>query len=306
MYQLEWLGREICDGVLSLSDFDLCESIGSGGFGKVVRAVHRRTGKVVAIKLLFTDDGLTQDLVDDYCHEVTMLFNCRFPFILALHGFTVQQPLAIVMPLLANGSLFNYTRSLRAKGRLTGTQKTLVAIGIAFGMAHLHSANIIHRDLKSLNVLLDGRMLPFVCDFGIARTVCGKNTMTVGCGTTFWMAPEQMVSRNYDFKVDVYAFGMVLYEMLCEKIPFEGCDSVDVADRVCRGVRPKLPSFGNRHVRHLIRKCWQQEPGARPTFEQIFNKLIRGNVAWDGTDPKAIKAMRKLISKSSHKHEKRR
>jgi serine/threonine protein kinase len=297
MWELEQLSHEIADGVLNLADFDMKEEVGTGGFGHVVRAIHRESGKTVAIKELFTDEGLTDDLLLDYCREVKMLYLCRYPFVLALYGFTITQPLAIFMPFINHGSVYDYTKSQNPKGRLTPSQKTIIAIGVACGMMHLHKANIIHRDLKSMNVLLDGRFLPFICDFGIARTVEGKNVaMTRDCGTTYWMAPEQMESHHYDAKVDVYSYGMIMYEMLCERVPFEGLDPVTCASEVCQGARPELLLKGNKKIVELIRRCWSQDPKKRPSFKHIYKNIIKGKVLWDGTDPQAVRAMKRLIA----------
>jgi serine/threonine protein kinase len=206
------------------------------------------------------------------------------------------------MPYVNHGSLYDYTRTNAPKGRLDATQKTLVAIGVAYGMLQLHKANIIHRDLKSMNILLDSRLLPFICDFGIARTVEGKNqALTRDCGTTYWMAPEQMQSCHYDGKVDVYSYGMVLYEMMCERFPFQGYEPVACAQAVIQVRRPDLPASGEKKMCDLIRQCWAQDPAKRPTFAEIYPKLLKGKVGWEGTNPKALKAMKSLIETHAKK-----
>jgi serine/threonine protein kinase len=304
-YELANLSAEIPDGVISLHDFDLDRELGAGGFGKVLHGWHRATRTEVAVKLLFTDEGLQEDLITSFVHEVKMLWKCRAPFVLSLMAFSVRPPLAIVMPYLNKGSLFDYTRPVGEKARLDNTQKSLVAIGVAYGMSRLHKANVVHRDLKSPNILLDSRLLPFICDFGIAKSVEGKNVMmTQLCGSTYWMAPEQIATDCYDCKVDVYSYGVVLYEMLCESIPFLGMQPVEVALLVVGGVRPDLP---RKHLKvcRLIEQCWAQDPRARPSFEQIYNEMTHGNYLWDGTNAKAVVAIQKLINDSAHKINKR-
>ena len=292
------LARHIPNGVVRIEEFDKKQEIGSGGFGRVFRAVHRKTGVEVAIKELFMDNCLDEAYVRDYAHEIEMLWRCRYPFVLALYGFTMCDPYCIIMPYVCHGSLWDYVKAERPRGRLDGTQKTLIAIGIAYGMSHLHKANIVHRDLKSMNILLDGRMLPFICDFGIARTCEGKNTMmTRECGTPYWMAPEQIESHHYDCKVDVYSYAMILYEMLCEEVPFAGMDAVSVMRCVAHGQRPKLPNK-EKGVCSLISVCWSENPKKRPSFSRIYKKLMKGHFIWEGTNPKALQAMKRLIEQS--------
>jgi serine/threonine protein kinase len=297
---LDQLKASIPKGVVSLRDFNLERELGAGGFGKVMYGVHRATGMKCAVKILFVDDYLPEDLMEDFAHEVEMLWKCRFPFVLALTAFTIEPPLAIITPYVNSGSLYDYTRQNNAKARLDGTQKSLIAIGVAYGMMHLHKAHVIHRDLKSMNILLDSRLLPFICDFGIAKSVEGKNIqMTQDCGTTYWMAPEQISTSSYDSKVDVYSYGMVLYEMLCERIPFQGDDPLVVAQSVVGGSRPGLPD-SEPQVEALIRMCWHQDPEKRPTFETVYKWLSGGKYLWENTNAKALKAMDRLIKGKGH------
>jgi serine/threonine protein kinase len=233
-----------------------------------------------------------------------MLWKCRFPFLLALSAFTIEPPLAIITPYVNSGSLYDYTRLTGNSGRLEPTQKSLIAIAMAYGMMHLHKAHIVHRDLKSMNVLLDSRLLPFICDFGIAKSVEGKNVqMTKDCGTTYWMAPEQISTTTYDHKVDVYSYGMVLYEMLAERLPFQGEDPVSVAQKVLRGIRPDLHE-AHPQVAALIRMCWNQDPDKRPDFAVIYKEMMGKKYLWEDTNPKALRALRKLIKGKSSKPKK--
>jgi hypothetical protein len=153
-------------------------------------------------------------------------------------------------------------------------------VGIARGMLALHRQQMVHRDLKSLNILLDDELYTKVCDFGIARFL-GEHE--VGCtknvGTPHWMAPEIFESRAYTSKVDVYAFGMLVWEMLTEGVPFKGKDGFQVAIAVARNrERPPLPEDGPRDLRDFIALCWDHEPSVRPTFSQIVRKLCQGLV----------------------------
>ena len=103
--------------------------------------------------------------------------------------------------------------------------------------------------------------------------------------------------------MDVYSYAMVLYEMLCEMVPFEGRDPVKVMSDVVNGQRPKLPKK-EPELCSLIEACWDQDPKKRPSFPKIYKRLIGGEFLWEGTNEKALKAMKKLIktSRRERKH----
>lgn len=276
---------------LALGDFEFERLLGRGGFGEVWLGTHRSSGQRVAIKkVLFNERD--REFIDHFLREVRILSQCRFPHVLRLVGYWESPEFCIVTPYIPNGSLYDHIRS-GAEQPLNATQKTLVALGIAYAMMRLHDINIVHRDLKSMNVLLDNDMLPIVCDFGISRVVGDSAAgLTSMIGTVNWMAPEQLTSDCYDSKVDVYAFGMVLFEMLTGEIPFAGLNPAQVIHTVCeRHKRPQLPSskYKNKSICALIQKCWDAAPKKRPTFRNIFMALLKSEVSFDGTDHKAIR-----------------
>jgi serine/threonine protein kinase len=119
------------------------------------------------------------------------------------------------------------------------------------------------------------------------------------------MAPEQFHDDRYDSKVDVYSFGIVLFEMLCETIPYLGLEIVEVAYAKMSGICPKLPR-DHPQVADLIRQCWSNDPDERPTFDEIYNEMIRGRYLWEGTNSKAVGAIQKLIADATTKARPRR
>ncbi|KAH0795320.1 TKL family protein kinase [Histomonas meleagridis] len=277
-------------GAVNIDDFSFLKELGRGGCGEVWLGVHKPTGTQVAIKKLFVDPQIPV-VFEHYRREVEILAKCKFPCVLHLFGYTLNQPLCIITPYITGGSLFDHLVKRSVYPPLDGTQKTIIAMGITYAMMRLHDLNIIHRDLKSMNVLLDENLLPVVCDFGISKVVGESPTqMTVSIGTPHWMAPEQFKSNDYDGKVDVYSFAMLLYEMLTEKLPFTGKNFHQVAYAVVeKGERPHLPRHGNSSISSLIKTCWNQNPKKRPTFREIFYLFLEGKVKWDGTNHKSVK-----------------
>jgi serine/threonine protein kinase len=198
-------------------------------------------------------------------------------------GFTDTPPYCIATEYVPNGSLSDAL----SQSLLTPSQKSVIALAIAHGMNFLHRQNVMHRDLKPMNILLDSRWLPKICDFGISRFVAaeGASKVTAQIGTAAWMAPEMFESTTYDKQVDVYSFGMLLWAMLTEKEPFAGRDGMQIAVAVCKnGARPQFPPGTPRALIELIKACWAQDSRERPTLENVVASLASGRAAFAGTD----------------------
>ena len=184
------------------------------------------------------------------------------------------------------GSLFDALHHKNGAPQISQTDKDVIAMGIAHGMMRLHRMKIIHRDLKSLNILLDQKHHPKICDFGIARFKDDTTSLvTKQIGTTQWMAPEQLMTATYSNKVDVYAYGVLLWEICSEDIPFRGMTNVQIAIQVCeKNVRPKIPENVPKRLHQLIQLCWHKDPNKRPSFKQIYQSFASHKVAFDDVD----------------------
>jgi serine/threonine protein kinase len=156
--------------MLDTDQFIKDEVLGKGASGEVYLA-HDSTGRKVAVKELLVENLVGQKRIHS-CREIRVSSRCDHPFLVPLIGFSLGSPFKIVSQYMSKGTLC--TALHKNPMHLTRTQRTLIAMGIASGMAHLHEQGIIHRDLKSLNVLLDeqqGTLLPRVSDFGISRFI---------------------------------------------------------------------------------------------------------------------------------------
>ena len=281
--------------LVDFNDYEIQRNIGKGSYGEVLLCRYKPTNKLCAVKKMWLDRLDGQNLTY-YCREIAVLAHCHSHFLLQLHGFTKDEPYCIVTDYVPNGSLDD---ALRRKGkiRLGGTEKTSIALGIACGMASLHRQGIVHRDLKSLNILLDDRLLPKVCDFGISRYLEEAQKATMNIGSPHWMAPEMFVGEDYTNKVDVYAFGIVLWEMFTEDVPFKGLRGVQIGMRVNNGERPVIPWTCPEPLRVLIQQCWAQNPDDRPTFEDIYLSFAKGAVVFPATQQGKVDAVRAIAEK---------
>eukprot|EP00316_Scyphosphaera_apsteinii_P015942 CAMPEP_0119323250 /NCGR_PEP_ID=MMETSP1333-20130426/60388_1 /TAXON_ID=418940 /ORGANISM="Scyphosphaera apsteinii, Strain RCC1455" /LENGTH=377 /DNA_ID=CAMNT_0007330649 /DNA_START=66 /DNA_END=1199 /DNA_ORIENTATION=+ len=146
---------------------------------------------------------------------------------------------------------------------------------IVDAMIYLHQRSIIHRDLKTANILLDANGTRLVVgDFGLARFCASDGEMTAETGSYRWMAPEVFRHETYDKACDVYSFAVVCWEMLTFRTPFEGLTPVEAAFAVAlRGERPLIPQDSPADIEKMISSCWEQEAYKRPTFEQVSTTL---------------------------------
>lgn len=222
--------------------------------------------------------------------EVTALAKARHPNIVEMYGIMSEtKPLRIIVEFCAGGNLFDLLHT-PGQVELSFQQKRKMATDVAQGVRYLHTQGILHRDLKSPNLLLPspakGPMDPLVvkiADFGIARIkppgsgeADGWGRMTICVGTLNWMAPEVLHSNSYDEKVDVYSYGMCLYEIMSGQIPFEGEEHERLGEQVLRGIRPEKGESFNvlpEAVRDVIVACWSRNPKKRLSFDQILAAL---------------------------------
>ena len=270
--------------ILFHDDLQFDTLIGSGGYGAVWVGKYIPSQQKVAIKKLFETE-LNERSAELYKREIRALATLRNPFLLPFVGFTTKSPFCIVTKFIPNESLYSALHSENPVQHLTNTQLNMIAFGIAVGMQYLHDNKVIHRDLKSQNVLLDDKLFPVICDFGSSKNIdITQSTMTGQTGTPQYMAPEFLQSEKYDEKVDVYSFGILLWEMITKQCPFDGLAWAQImCVVVMKKQRPPIPDDLDPALKELISNCWDPEPTKRPTFAEIVKKFSRGEVAYPGT-----------------------
>ena len=255
------------------------DDIGVGRFGVVYRAQWQRS--TVAVKQLQLQRLSDRELAA-FRHEAEMMRSLHHPNIIHLFGICTERGrYALVMEYMVLGSLYDV---LHGERELPWPIRYRIAMDIVAGLAHLHEREIIHRDLKSLNVLLDDRMRAKVSDFGLAKLKTATTTATVlatrpgaavqAAGTIPWMAPELHSLRpRYGRASDIYALAIVFWELATRGIPFEGVEAAMLIACISRGDREEIPETCPPEFAALIVQCWDQEPRARPTAVAIAEWL---------------------------------
>ncbi|GAX80882.1 hypothetical protein CEUSTIGMA_g8317.t1 [Chlamydomonas eustigma] len=273
-------------------DLKLIHQIGEGGFGKVYYG--HWCGSPVAIKvatLRSSQGGGGVDLqlkelrLQEFQREVTNMSTIPpHPNVLKLLGACVESPnIALITEFCSRGSLYHllHNSSAASTQHLQAHHLISMWLGVARGMQHLHACRVVHRDLKSPNLLIDDMGAIKIADFGLSRCQQGhadpvKRAMTGALGTFQWMAPEVLTRQRYSEKADVYSFAMVMYECLTRKIPYDGMTALQAGMAVATlGLRPELPSHCEPSHSGLIRDCWAAVPDQRPGFSQIVVRLER-------------------------------
>uniref|UniRef100_A0A061RBJ4 Tkl protein kinase n=1 Tax=Tetraselmis sp. GSL018 TaxID=582737 RepID=A0A061RBJ4_9CHLO len=255
------LGSEIAFGQL----------VGEGGFGKVFSGAYR--GRPVAVKVQ-NEDTTKASVVEEFRREIsTMGALPPHRNVLALIGVSTTSPrLAIVTEFCPLGSLYGMLHSPGC--HLSWVQIAYMCLGAANGMVHLHRHKVLHRDLKSANLLVDADYTVKIADFGLSRVQTDLATMTGGLGTFQWMAPEVLGNQRYSEKADVYSFGIVMWECTAREIPYTGMQGMQAALAVMnRGLRPEIPQHTPPALADLMRACWRPIPGERPTMAQVAAAL---------------------------------
>ncbi|KAL6181844.1 hypothetical protein ACLB2K_048493 [Fragaria x ananassa] len=243
----------------------------SGRHSRIYRGVYKQ--KDVAIKLISQpeeDADLAVLLENQFTSEVALLFRLQHPNILTFVGACKKPPVfCIITEYLSGGSLRKYLHQQEPHS-LPLSLVLKLALDIARGMQYLHSQGILHRDLKSENLLLGEDMSVKVADFGISclESQCGSAKGFTG--TYRWMAPEMIKERHHTKKVDVYSFGIVLWELLTALTPFDNMTPEQAAFAVSqKNARPPLPPTCPRAFSRLINRCWSNRPEKRPHFDEI-------------------------------------
>lgn len=279
-------------------DFKLENQIGRGSSGIVYKAKQISTGRVVAVKEL-TSMNLDKYEVASLRREVLCLSTLKYKYLIDFIGATTTSPYWLVTTFMPGNSLF---ARLRDQKDLSPYQLTIIAYEIAEGMAYLHSKNIIHRDLKTLNILLDEKMEPRICDFGISRQC--ENMMTGLVGTFNYMAPEIIAKTGYNLKADVFSYGMMLWEMLRGEIPFNDLGPMNAGKAILNGQRPPIPRSTPKALQQLIKDCWQVDIERRPSFNEILTRMRKELIFFPDADQNELKKFYIAKSEEIKKNEK--
>jgi len=249
--------------------------LGQGGFAAVFRAHDPFLERDVAIKVLDPSLAVDADLKEQFLHEARTIAAAEHPHIVPLYSAdSTGELLYLVMRLLPGRSLEDRI----AEGKLPAAEAARIALECARALAAAHAVGVVHRDIKPANILLDANGNATVTDFGIALVTSRPARELLGstAGTPHYMSPEQSLGERVDGRSDVYALGVVFYEMLTGTRPFPGRTRTEV---MAQHISAPIPRVSDREPEtpvtlvRLVDRMLAKDPAGRPTAAELVNEL---------------------------------
>ena len=282
-----------------INKYEKERKIGKGGFGKVYivhekanqeieqnlePATNNKNKSAAKVSINRVEECSAHNIIS-ISREVNIMSRLAHPSILKFIAYSSidfkNRPKPVIVTELAlGGSLKNILDDANqghANEKWTDTMKLINIYGIAASMAYLHSKKILHRDLKPDNILLDENLYPKIADFGLSLDLTHDDIKIERemLGTPAYMSPEIIRSETYTTKGDVYAFALIVYEIISGEKPFESGKACPLSlfYKVLKGERPEISEQIPECYKKLITTCWSQNPNQRPSFEDIAQQL---------------------------------
>jgi len=284
----------------TLSDFEFVHDpkdkrskLGVGSFATVKLAKEKKTGKSYALKMIDVDrKKASKTDIQNLKREIGIHKDLDHPNIVKFHGYIQQDNLIyLILDYAEHGNLYSY---MHRKKTLTDKEVFKFFYQTCLAIDYLHQNNIIHRDLKPENLLLDKDFNIKVCDFGWSAYHISQERKTF-CGTYEYMAPEIVNKKTYDYRVDIWALGILLFELIHSKAPFQGRSVQEIKTSLSKSQITFGPNI-QEDAKDLIQRILQDNPTNRIQIEQILSdvwvtsRLEKEQPAQKAIEPKASNA----------------
>jgi serine/threonine protein kinase len=252
-------------------DLDMGKKLGEGMSGEVFYAKFR--GSEVAVKKIFYQSNDDEAIID-FHKEAELMKTVKHDKLVALKGCCVTRPFAyIVTEFMHNGSIYDMYKGSHRSHPPSWAVRQQFAVDVAIGMVALHELNVVHRDLKSPNVMCNKNMEAKIGDFGLSRVSDDTKTMTT-CGSPLWAAPEMLISSRYDSKADVYSYSVLMWEFFHWEEPYPDLAVFQIVQGVLDGkLRPDITSACPKSYAEIMKKAWAPDPAQRPTMQELLDML---------------------------------
>ncbi len=258
--------REIERGSLMFGRYEVVEEIGSGGMGNVYRVFDRTINEMVALKIIRPEIATEKSVIERFGQELKTARKVSHRNICRMFDIGEESGVHYITMEYVTGE--DLRSLIRRIGQLSVAKAIDIAKQICEGLAEAHAMGVIHRDLKPQNIMIDREGMAKIMDFGIARFVMTKGLTTTGTiiGTPEYMSPEQAEGKGVDQRSDIYSLGIVLFEALTGRVPFEGETPLSVALKH-KLERPPDPRTFNVQIPgdlgSLVLRCMEKEKEKR-------------------------------------------
>lgn len=286
-----------------ISDFDLIADIGSGGYGKVNLYRHKATKYEYAIKLIDKTKFENKLQKEMFAREVEIMYRINHPNIVKLYShFEDETYCYLVMEYIKKGNLYTHVQSLPNKILDHQSVAKLVA-DLASALFYLHNLNpsIIHRDIKPENCLIGDNGQLKLGDFGGSNYYFENKARFTTCGTRPYHSPEMILKKGYDTRVDIWAIGVLIFELVCGYPPFQS-NQYSMEDNIIH-LRINWPNKISGVAKNLIMKILKIDPNARISLKEIVNHQFIASYVPKAEEkfflPTAVKCSPFIISKNS-------
>ncbi|KAK9465439.1 kinase-like domain-containing protein [Lipomyces arxii] len=245
----------------NVGNYSVSRMIGKGSFGKVYLARHKLTGTKVVLKSAEKSDlNLAREI-----HHYRQLMH---PHIARLYEVIITETLVwLVLEYCAGDELYTY---LNRNGRLSTDQTQRIFTQLCGAVAYIHMKNIVHRDLKLENILMDKHDNVKLCDFGFTRECEPKRLLQTFCGTICYAAPEMVKGEKYHGQaIDVWSLGIILYALICGELPFDDDDEIQTRKKISE-TEPEYPDYIPQDALALLKAILSKKSTARPSALEIL------------------------------------
>ncbi|KAM4642318.1 MAP/microtubule affinity-regulating kinase 4 isoform 1-T1 [Discoglossus pictus] len=268
-----------------VGNYRLLRTIGKGNFAKVKLARHVLTGREVAIKII-DKTQLNPSSLQKLFREVRIMKGLCHPNIVKLFEvIETEKTLYLIMEYASGGEVFDY---LVSHGRMKEKEARAKFRQIVSAVHYCHQKNIVHRDLKAENLLLDAEANIKIADFGFSNEFTPGGKLDTFCGSPPYAAPELFQGKRYNGpEVDVWSLGVILYTLVSGSLPFDGQNLKELRERVLRG-KYRVPFYMSTDCESVLRRFLVLNPSKRCTLEQIMNDKWL-NIGYDNDDLKPFR-----------------
>ena len=263
---------------LSMNDFNIISKIGRGYYGKVMLVQKKDTLELFAIKSIHKSFLVQNGKTSSVIAERNLMMKAKYPFLVTLFfTFQTESKFYLGLEYVPGGDLSFYRHRVD-KIPFEDIRLYIAEIGLA--ITYLHSIGIVYRDLKPENVLIDSDGHIKLVDFGLSKDICNVNTTSTFCGTPGYIAPETIQQKTYGYKVDEWALGVLLYDIVFGYLPFEG-ETMNAQYRSIVKNEPKIPDGTDPALSDIILQLLRKDPKSRPMFSELKNHPFFAGLEWD-------------------------